>query len=86
MGVYEGGIPMTAGKVLHPSVDMEGEGSDVKGAEGAIGYTKGGPAVNSGGTNKGDFLSSAGYDAGNMEAGRPSGMKIVNPDDLKSNV
>lgn len=80
MSVYEGGLPTDTTK-LFPKVDLEGEFTGTYGGEKAMSATKGGPAVNGGYTTK-DFLDDSSYQPSEMEVGRPSAMKVVNPDDI----
>lgn len=81
--VYEGGLT-DPGKVTFPKSDSEGETEESYGGELGIKTTKGGPATNDGGETK-DFLNDASYRAKDMEVGRPSSEKVVNPDDLSNN-
>lgn len=87
--VYEGGIPQGGF-----DANMKGAGFGIS-SEGESGGTPGGPAgrpgvVRSGGASEGKnhsksasegFLLNNSYKT-NLEVGRPSGNKTVNPDDL----
>ena len=78
--IYAGGVP-EHGVKLHPSLKSEGEETVAPGGELGEKTSHGGPATFSGSETR-DFLNDKSYHAGDLEPGRPKGMKIVNPDDI----
>lgn len=78
--VYKGGLPEDGVK-LFPAESMEEETKVTFGGEFKMKAKAGGPAT-SDGFRTHDFLDDSSYRAGDMEVGRDSSVKIVNPDDL----